>query len=98
MPIPQALSRRKTSQTINRPPLAQLDPLGREIQKVLRLIKPIDAVDDSAAQYEGYCGAASEAYVHIQSVCEVVDRLGDGVLGVRLRVGRVGLEPTSSGL
>src|SRR5438094_7829939 len=37
--------------------LAPLDSLGREIQKVLELIKPIRELDGFA--YDGYCGAAS---------------------------------------
>jgi len=45
--------------------LAPLDPLGREIQAVLDLIKPVRSESDDEAQYEGYCGAASEAYLHL---------------------------------
>jgi hypothetical protein len=46
--------------------LAPLDPLGREIQRVLDLIKPQYAEGDEPGwEYEGYCGAASEAYLHL---------------------------------
>lgn len=47
-----------------RPPLAPSDSLGREIQRVLDLIKPVD-VEEIEPKYEGYCGAASEAYLHL---------------------------------
>lgn len=47
-----------------RPPLAPLDRLGREIQKVLDLVRPRYA-DEVEPKYDGYCGAASEAYLHL---------------------------------
>jgi hypothetical protein len=47
-------------------PLAPLDELGREIQRVLDLVMPM--LDGSREpKYDGYCGAASEAYLHLVS-------------------------------
>ncbi len=48
-------------------PLAPLDPLGREIQAVLCDIKPVLSAEPEPPEpeYEGYCGAASEAYLHL---------------------------------
>ena len=45
-------------------PIAPLDPLGREIQQVLELLKPM-LEDDGGVQYDGYCGSASQAYLHL---------------------------------
>lgn len=44
--------------------LAPIDPLGREIQRVLELVKPMQTEEWGFA-YDGYCGAASEAYLHL---------------------------------
>jgi hypothetical protein len=44
-------------------PLAPPDSLLREIHQVLDLIKPID-LDDEVG-YNGYCGAATEAYLYL---------------------------------
>ena len=46
------------------PALAPLDPLGREIQQVLELIMPLEAYERTP-RYDGYCGVASEAYLHL---------------------------------
>jgi hypothetical protein len=45
-------------------PLAPLDPLGREIQRVLDLVKPMWQ-EEEEPKYNGYCGVASEAYLHL---------------------------------
>ena len=48
--------------------LAPLDSQGQEIQRVLDLISPVYATKHDpkdGAKYEGYCGAASEAYLHL---------------------------------
>jgi hypothetical protein len=47
-----------------RPPIAPSDALVREIQEVLDLIKPI-LVDEADPAYNGYGGAATEAYLHL---------------------------------
>jgi hypothetical protein len=50
----------------SRPTLAPLDALGRELQAVLELIRPHDTErDEDHVRYDGYCGAASEAYLHL---------------------------------
>jgi hypothetical protein len=50
----------------NRLPLAPLDPLAREIQKVLQLIEPFELEGPPPSpRYDGYCGAATEAYLHL---------------------------------
>lgn len=59
------MARRIRSKARDRPPLAPLDPLGREIQRVLDLVKPLYA-DDVEPKYDGYCGAATEAYLHLK--------------------------------
>jgi hypothetical protein len=41
-----------------------MDEYGRQIQKVLELIRPVTA-EEPYYQYDGYCGAASEAYLHL---------------------------------
>jgi hypothetical protein len=48
-----------------RPALAPLDSLAREIQRVLELVKPIMDRDEDEPTYNGYCGVASEAYLHL---------------------------------
>lgn len=48
----------------NRPELAPLDGLAREIQAVLDLVKP-KYEEETEPKYDGYCGAASEAYLHL---------------------------------
>ena len=45
-----------------RPPLAPRNRLVREIQAVLDLIRPHG---DVVPAYNGYCGAATEAYLHL---------------------------------
>lgn len=45
-------------------PIAPLDPLGREIQAVLEVIRPKSAELPSPA-YRGYALSASEAYLHL---------------------------------
>jgi hypothetical protein len=51
----------------DRPELASLDKLGREIQAVLELVRPVDRErDESHDRYDGYFGAASEAYLHLK--------------------------------
>jgi len=49
------------------PTLAPLDESARQIQRVLDLIKPDLGPDYEAetGKYEGYCGAAAEAYLHL---------------------------------
>jgi hypothetical protein len=43
-----------------------MDKLGREIQSVLELVRPDDPErDEEHPRYDGYCGAASEAYLHL---------------------------------
>lgn len=42
-------------------PLAPLDPLARRIQRALDLIKP----HDNHPPYDGYCGVATKAYLHL---------------------------------
>src|SRR4051794_28267413 len=52
-------------------PLAPRDLLVREIQAVLKMVRPHleDPVDpddpNRPAEYDGYCGAACEAYLHL---------------------------------
>jgi hypothetical protein len=48
-----------------------LDSLGREIQAVLELIRPLVNDDPASPRYEGYCGAASEAYLHLSGSPEL---------------------------
>src|ERR1700680_2226084 len=45
--------------------IAPLDDLGREIHSVLDDIKPKLPDDPDHPKYEGYCGAASEASLHL---------------------------------
>lgn len=45
--------------------LAPLDPLAREIQQVLELVKPLQLNDSHEPSYNGYCGVATEAYLHL---------------------------------
>src|SRR4051812_22196918 len=52
-----------------RPPIAPMDSLGREIQKVLDLIRPMYS-EEFGFKYDGYCGAASEAYLHLAGGCD----------------------------
>jgi hypothetical protein len=62
-------------------PLAPTDPLVREIQSVLDLIRPM-FTEDSESKYDGYCGAATEAYLHLsggrESHLKVMRRDNDG--------------------
>jgi hypothetical protein len=44
--------------------MAPRDELVREIQAVLKLIRPL-LPDDPDPAFDGYCGAASEAYLHL---------------------------------
>jgi len=46
------------------PRLAPTDALGREIQAVLELIRPLPGAD-GVAKYDGYAVPASEAYLHL---------------------------------
>lgn len=55
---------RRDEGSATRQPLAPLDPLAREIHKVLELVRPMLDRDDEPA-YNGYCGVASEAYLHL---------------------------------
>src|SRR4051794_27040905 len=48
----------------DRPSLAPLDPLAREIHRVLDLIMPVWGYE-AEPKYDGYCGAATEAYLHL---------------------------------
>jgi hypothetical protein len=58
--------RRRRLPTASPPALAPLDPLAREIQKVLALVRPmVDREDDEEPAFNGYCGVASEAYLHL---------------------------------
>jgi hypothetical protein len=50
---------------LKRPEFAPLDPLGREVQRVLELIRPKLTEEADYARFDGYCGAASEAYLHL---------------------------------
>ena len=65
-----------------RPELAPLDKLGRKIQRVLDDVKPhISNADELPPAYEGYCGAASEAYLYLAGGRDSglkVKRLDDG--------------------
>jgi hypothetical protein len=45
--------------------LAPLDPLAREIQRVLALVKPMLHHHEDDPEYNGYCGVATEAYLHL---------------------------------
>jgi hypothetical protein len=48
-----------------------MDSLVREIQRVLDLVKPVHGVGDEYDwAYNGYCGAASEAYLHLATEAE----------------------------
>lgn len=60
-------SRPKRKQVSSTPPLrlAPLDSLAREIQHVLELVKPLQSSDDGDPMYSGYCGVATEAYLHL---------------------------------
>ena len=55
---------RKAKTKRPRPPLLSLDKRGRQIQAVLELVRP-DLPDEGGNRYDGYCGAASEAYLHL---------------------------------
>lgn len=46
------------------PILAPVDDLTRDIQKVLALVEPYD-YEPPIPRYDGYCGAAAEAYLHL---------------------------------
>src|SRR3954447_22835628 len=61
------LSRPGRKVSMPQPPLrlAPLDPLAREIQRVLDLVKPMQVDDPDDPAYNGYCGAATEAYLHL---------------------------------
>jgi hypothetical protein len=53
--------RRKPRVAEERPDLAPMDARTRAIQRALDLIKPFDY----EYGYDGYCGAATEAYLHL---------------------------------
>lgn len=61
------MARRNRSASSSDPALelAPLDPLAREIRHVLELIKPLQVGDPDEPAYNGYCGAATEAYLHL---------------------------------
>src|SRR4051812_38658802 len=54
-----------TPKTATGPDLAPLDALAREIQAVLDLVKPMLAPISDEPTYNGYCGVATEAYLHL---------------------------------
>jgi hypothetical protein len=45
--------------------LAPLDYLGREIHRVVELVRPKLELYDDEPTYNGYCGVATEAYLHL---------------------------------
>ncbi len=75
---------RSPSAKKDRPDLAPLDALGRKIQRVLDDVKPhLSAAGEppNPNSYDGYCGAASEAYLYLAGGRDSglkVKRLGDG--------------------
>lgn len=52
------------TQTHEAPPLAPIDSLGREIQRILELVRP-RSPEYAEPRYAGYGDAASEAYLHL---------------------------------
>jgi hypothetical protein len=57
--------RRRTGVSDEARSLAPVDPLAREIQRVLELVKPLQVEDSDDPAYNGYCVAATEAYLHL---------------------------------
>jgi hypothetical protein len=54
---------RRTTTAADKAPIAPMDPLTRKIQRVLDLIGPVRPAN--TAKYDGYCGVATEAYLHL---------------------------------